>query len=180
MTTLEAKLDAELRSLPIWRPGDGRLSYKSTIPGIVRQLALMKRVKHEAYSAEATKKKLISMKKHADALYKDLSAMVSLPMHWRVVVASIAHAEIPDLPPRAGRGRPVKNLAPKVARITAEHFFGLTGHRPTRITPSQGGKARGLFIKHLAMIYEILGIEGSAENQAKAAIKFVNNKYPKK
>jgi hypothetical protein len=66
----------------------------------------------------------------------------------------------------------------QVARTVAEHFYGLTGTRPTRITPT-GGKAHGPFLEFLATTYTILGIKASAENQAKAAINFVTEKYPK-
>jgi hypothetical protein len=38
----------------------------------------------------------------------------------------------------AGRGAPQKSLAMPVARTVAEHFYGLTGTRPTRITPTDG------------------------------------------
>jgi hypothetical protein len=60
-----------------------------------------------------------------------------------------------------------------------KHFYGLTGTRPTRITPTGGGKAHGPFLEFLATTYTILGIKASAENQAKAAINFVMKKYPK-
>jgi hypothetical protein len=96
----------------------------------------------------------------------------------RILIVEIAQ-ENPKLPPPAGRGAPQKNLAMQVARTVAEHFYGLTGTRPTRITPTGGGKAHGPFLEFLATTYTILGIKASAENQAKAAINFVMKKYPK-
>src|SRR5580704_18908444 len=105
-----------------------------------------------------------------------MSAMALLPLKLRILIAEIAQ-ENPKLPPPAGRGAPQKSLAMQVARTVAEH--GLTGTRPTRITPPGGGKAHGPFLEFLATTYRILGIKASAENQAKAAINFVREKYPK-
>jgi hypothetical protein len=119
------------------------------------------------------------LKKHAKILCEDMSAMALLPLKLRILIVEIAHAEDPKLPPPAGRGAPQKSQVTQVARTVAEHFYGLTGKRPTRITPPEGGKAHGPFLEFLATIYRILGIKASAENQAKAAINFVMKKYPK-
>jgi hypothetical protein len=179
MTGLQAELEAAFRKLPIAPPDDGRIPYEWLIPGIGRQLALMKPVDRKVASPDATKRKLVALKKHAKILCKDMSAMALLPLKPRILIVEIAHAEDPKLPPPAGRGAPQKSQATLVARTVAEHFYGLTGTRPTRITPTGGGKAHGPFLEFLATIYRILGIKASAENQAKAAINFVMKKYPK-
>ncbi len=179
MTGLQAELEAAFRKLPIAPADDGRIPYECLIPGIGRQLALMKPVDRKVASPDATKRKLVALKKHAKLLCEDMSAMALLPLKPRILIVEIAHAEDPKLPPPAGRGAPQKSQATLVARTVAEHFYGLTGTRPTRITPPGGGKAHGPFLEFLATIYRILGIKASAENQAKAAINFVMKKYPK-
>ena len=179
MTGLQAELEAAFRKLPIAPPDDGGIPYEWLIPGIGRQLALMKSVERKVASPDATKRKLVALKKHAKILCEDMSGMALLPLKLRILIVEIAHAENPKLPPPAGRGAPQKSLAMQVARTVAEHFYGLTGTRPTRITPPGGGKAHGPFLEFLATTYRILGIKASAENQAKAAIKFVMKKYPK-
>ena len=164
------------RKLPIAPPGG--IPYEWLIPGIGRQLALMKPVERKVASPDATKRKLVALKKHAKIHCEDMSAMALLPLKLRILIVEIAQ-ENPKLPPPAGRGAPQKSLAMQVARTVAEHFYGLTGTRPTRITPPGGGKAHGPFLEFLATTYRILGIKASAENQAKAAINFVMKKYPK-
>ena len=179
MTGLQAELEAAFRKLPIAPPDEGGIPYECLIPGIGRQLALMKPVDRKVASPDATKRKLVALKKHAKILCEDMSAMALLPLKLRILIVEIAHAEDPKLPPPAGRGAPQKSQVTQVARTVAEHFYGLTGTRPTRITPPGGGKAHGPFLEFLATIYRILGIKASAENQAKAAINFVMKKYPK-
>ena len=179
MTGLQAELEAAFRKLPIAPADDGRIPYERLIPRIGRQLALMRPVERKVASPDATKRKLVALKKHAKILCEDMSAIALLPLKLRILIVEIAHAENPKLPPPAGRGAPQKSLAMQVARTVAEHFYGLTGTRPTRITPTGGGKAHGPFLEFLATTYTILGIKASAENQAKAAINFVMKKYPK-
>ena len=150
MTGLQAELEAAFRKLPIAPPDDGGIPYEWVIPGIGRQLALMRPVDRKVASPDATKRKLVALKKHAKILCEDMSGMALLPLKLRILIVEIAHAENPKLPPPAGRGAPQKSLAMQVARTVAEHFYGLTGTRPTRITPTGGGKAHGPFLEFLA------------------------------
>jgi hypothetical protein len=170
------ELEAAFRKLPIAPPDDEHIPYESLLPGIVRQLALMKPVDCKVVARDATKRKLIAMKKPAKSLFEDMSTMALLPLNLRLSIAEISHAEISKLPLPGSRGAPQKSLALRVARTVAEHFYGLTGTRPTRITPTGGGKAHGQFLELLAAIYGILGIKASVENQAKAAIRFLGKK----
>ena len=142
MTGLQAELEATFRKLPIAPPDDGRIPYEWLIPGIGRQLALMKPVDRKVASPAATKRRLVALKKHAKILCEDMSAEL-LPLKLRILLliklnVEIAHAEDPKLPPPAGRGAPQKSQATLVARTVAEHFYGLTGTRPTRITHPVG------------------------------------------
>jgi hypothetical protein len=108
MTGLQAELEAAFRKLPIAPPDDGKIPYELLIPGIGRQLALMKPVDHVVASRDATKRKLGALKKHAKMLCEDRSAMALLPLKLRISIVEIAHAEDPKLPPPAGRGAPQK------------------------------------------------------------------------
>jgi hypothetical protein len=123
ITGLQAELEAAFRKLPIAPPADGRIPYEWVIPGIGRQLALMKPVDRKVASPDATKRKLAALKKLAKILCEDMSAMALLPLKPRILIVEIAHAENPKLPP-PGRGAPQKSLAMQVARIVAEHFYG--------------------------------------------------------
>ena len=174
---LEAEIEEAFRKLRIAPPVEGRLSGALSLPGIGRDLVWLRNVKRDPTSWAATKKQLIALKKRSDALSKDSSAIGSLPIQWRLLVISLANEIIPSRPPRRG-GAPKKDRARKAARIAAERYFVLTGNRPTRISPWEGGKAHGPFIDFLEKIFEILEIKASARSQAKAAIDFVNKNYP--
>jgi hypothetical protein len=123
MTGLQAELEAAFRKLPIAPADDGRIPYERLIPGIGRQLALMKPVDRKVASPDATKRKLVALKKHAKILCEDMSAMALLPLKLRILIVEIAQ-ENPKLPPPAGRGAPQKSLAMQVARTMAEHADG--------------------------------------------------------
>jgi hypothetical protein len=59
VTGLQAELEAAFRKLPITPPDDGRIPHEWVIPGIGRQLALMKPVDRKVASPDATKRKLV-------------------------------------------------------------------------------------------------------------------------
>ena len=63
MTGLQAELEAAFRKLPIAPPDDGRIPYEWLIPGIGRQLALMKPVDRKVASPDATKRRLVALKR---------------------------------------------------------------------------------------------------------------------
>jgi hypothetical protein len=64
MTGLQAELEAAFRKLP----DDGKIPYEWLIPGIGRQLALMKPVDRKVATPDATKRKLVALKKRAKLL----------------------------------------------------------------------------------------------------------------
>jgi hypothetical protein len=105
MTGLQAELEAAFRKLPIAPPVDRKIPYEWVIPGIGRQLALMKSVERKVASPDAAKRKLGALKKHAKTLCEDMSAMALLPLNLRILIVEIAHAENPKLPSPAGRVR---------------------------------------------------------------------------
>ena len=176
---IEAELEAVFRALPISRPRDGRIPVEWTMPELVRELATLRDHKRQGSTWNETKRKLLAMKKYANAVLKDDPlAIAHFPFELRILVGAVADAEFPG--PPSGRGQPQKTLARKVARITAERFFALTQKRPTRITPVEGStSATNPFVELLDKVYRILGIKASAASQAKAAIRFVAKNYPK-
>jgi hypothetical protein len=104
-------------------------------------------------------------------LLADPSLAVELPLAERIAIIGVAHLEV-ELSGQPGQ--PKKEAAARVARLLARHFAGLTGSRPTRITPIKDGYAKpsnSRFMDMLAEVYEVLGIEASADNQAKSAIE---------
>jgi hypothetical protein len=178
MTQLQLALEAALRRLPVAAPVGPGIPYETLIPGIARQLSLMQPNDHKLASPATTRRKLIALKKRAEALSKDMSAAVHLPLQQRLAIIAIAYAETCKLPRPARTGAPQKQLALRVACTVAEHYYALTGKKPTRITPCEGGKACGPFVAFLTEIFKLLGIKASAENQAKASIKFMAKTYP--
>lgn len=84
MTGLQAELEAAFRKLPIAPPDEGGIPYECLIPGIGRQLALMKPVDRKVASPDATKRRLVALKKHAKILCEDMSAMALLPLKLRI------------------------------------------------------------------------------------------------
>src|ERR1700730_13461485 len=96
----------------------GGIPHEWLIPGIGRQLALMKPVDRKVAPPDATKRKLVALKKHAKTLCEDMSAMALLPLKLRILIVEIAQ-ENPKLPPPASRCAPKKNVAIQVARAVA-------------------------------------------------------------
>jgi hypothetical protein len=171
-------LEAAFRALPISSPGRGRIPVEWTLPELVRELASMRYHKREGRPWGVTNKKLVAMKKYAKAIRDEPSAINHFPMELRILVGAVAYAEFP--PPPRQSGQPEKHLARKVARITAERFFFLTGRMPTRITSvPEGTRKESEFVRLLAKVYAILNIPASAESQAKDAITFVTKNYPR-
>ncbi|PNE10298.1 MAG: hypothetical protein CR217_15155 [Beijerinckiaceae bacterium] len=105
MTGLQAELEAAFRKLPIAPPDDGRIPYEWLIPGIGRQLALMKPVDRKVASPDATKRKLVALKKHAKILCEDMSAMALLPLKPRTrrrCACTARQSSIPSVRSRCG------------------------------------------------------------------------------
>jgi hypothetical protein len=179
LTELQEEIESAFRKLPFAPPVEGQIPYTLCMPGIVRQLSLMKPLSRRFASGGDTTRKLVALKGLAKKLCEDTFAMAHVPLTHRILIAQLAHEEIPDFPTMAGRGAPQKELAARVAQEVALHYFGLTGKRPTRITPLDDRKGHGDFAELLGTIFRLLGIKASAENQTKSAINFLNKKYPR-
>jgi len=178
VTDLEKNIEDAFRSLPIAPPTGMGIPYEWLIPGMGRQLSLMKPVSHQRSPCESTKRRLIDLQRNARLICEDAAAITLIPLQLRLSIIGIAHGELPTLRPIAGRGAPPKAQAAQIARTVAQHYYGLTGKRPTRVTPVDDGKAYSPFRKLLAEIYRLLEVNASADNQAKAAIAWLNTNCP--
>jgi hypothetical protein len=89
-----------------------------------------------------------------------------LTTRLRILIAIASRAEVPDQPPN--RGPKEKDHPRSIARMTAEHYYRLTGDKPHVNTNPGTRKAYGPFLVLLTEIYAALGIEASAESQARA------------
>jgi hypothetical protein len=202
-TEREAAIDAAFRKLPI-KPPD-KLSSEMLIPGIARELALMRGAERpteagvaalkrhaEAASSAATKKEIAALKKHAEGLIEAIDALhkpaidalayrltgpAGLTTRLRILIAQASCAEVPD-DLRAKKGAGVKVQARRIANTTAEHYYRLTGNNPTVIVNPDTNKAYGPFLDLLKEIFDVLGITASAESQAAAAAAGFKVKIP--
>jgi hypothetical protein len=181
MTECQKQLEVAFRSLPFAAPPPGRdIPFDMLIPSIARELCLMQPNRYRRPSPEGTRRKLAALQKRARELNEDMPAALYLPLELRLLIIRLAYAEAPKFPKAGRTGAPKKALAAQVARTTARYYYLLTDKRPTRISPIAGGKAYGAFIiTFLADIFRILGIEASVESQAKKAIRYMEETYPR-
>jgi hypothetical protein len=93
----------------------------------------------------------------------NLELAVMFPLRYRLAVIEIAHAELIDISGQGGAR--AQDARAEVAYRLAKNFEVWTQQLATT-TDSQGG-----FVGLLADVYGVLGIDASAVNQAKNAIK---------
>jgi hypothetical protein len=187
----QAKIEAVLRRYATSEPSStAAIPYSFLIPSISEQLVWEARGAPPTISREMANRKFIRMRDATKAfadLLDDPSLAVMIPLEDRLAIVRVAHLKVEasagarprrrHLAPRllSGRsGQPKKEAAARVARVLAEHFEGLTGSPPTRITPIVDGYAQpsnGRFIAMLAEVYNALGIKASADNYATSAIR---------
>ncbi|OSQ46762.1 hypothetical protein [Marivita geojedonensis] len=72
---------------------------------------------------------------------------------------------------KAQCGQPKLRYAPAVTKILAKAYEEITGKRPTVSVNPIDSKAYGPFFDLVSDIFLILGVDASAESQAKAAVK---------
>jgi hypothetical protein len=171
----QAKVEEVLRGFATTDPPcPNRIPYSFLIPGIARELVWAARSAPPTVPRKAAKAKHQALKKAAAALadlLADPSLAVEFPLEERLWITRIAHSEVAL---NGQRGIPRKDAAERIARFLAEHFKGLTGVDPGRSTSIKDGVALptgGRFIQLLDEIYGVLGINASADSQARAAIK---------
>ena len=164
-----AALERAFRKLPISQPGEpDALKYEMLLPGIARELASLSPRSLPNPNRRAIHRKLSKLKKCAEELQDGDNRFFNLPIDWRIPIISLGHLSLPANPEREV-GAPKKVLGPRVARLVAQHFYGLTGLLPSDGIPLGGGPAGGPFVELLSEIYNILEVNDSATTQATAA-----------
>jgi hypothetical protein len=175
-----AALEDAFRKLSI-RRGKARIGipYESVLPGIPRQLMLMAPISRP--KAKSSKKGLCNLEqltartvKVLDGLSQDAldslnyrqTALTELKTKLRML-----HVAAKAVDFKARLGQPKKVQPRKIACVVAQHYFSLTGERPT-VRVKDGEKAYGPFLGLLRSVFDILGVNNaSAESQARAVIK---------
>lgn len=99
-----------------------------------------------------------------------LDALVKLPpaardMLSRKYPSFLIHANALRAEIQIKRGQPKKVQKMEIARVVARYYYYRTGKNPT--VGTQEGRAYGPFLQLLTTVYEILGIEGGCEAQAR-------------
>jgi hypothetical protein len=154
------------------------IPYEFFIPDMGQQLLLMTPIQHPkcapdkkglldlAQSTGRTIKVLERLSENAlTALNYRRPALASLKTNLRILHVAAKTAEV-----KARRGAPKKIQPRKITEVVAQHYYGLTGKKPT--VPSKDGKAYGPFLELLGDIFKILGVKGvSAESQARELVK---------
>lgn len=162
-----AALEDAFRCLPIKRfDAAAGIPYESEIPGMGRQLILMKHVPRPMNrSVKKDIRSLVSYVGRTLTLLERLpnsatgvlnyqdGSLTQLKSSLRVLwTAAQLHTD---------NGRPgarEKLRARKIACIVAWHYYGLTGRKPT-VPKDSKGKPSGHFLKLLKTVFEILDIE---------------------
>lgn len=186
-----AALEDAFRKLPIRRgKATAGIPYEALISGLGRHLMLMrpnpgghppkvvsvgtatKELRNLAAKAGALIETLDDLSRTAvDALNYRQDALMSLKTQLQILRGSATSVEIPEAPENTGRGAPKKFQPRKIAEVVAQHYFGLTGKVPTRNVDSDQGNSYGQFVELLKTVYDILGVDASADSQTRAVVK---------
>lgn len=160
-----------------------KITYKSAIPGIARQLMLMVPILRPKVASD--KRGLRNLAQSTGRTVKaldDLSPAALAALNYRPTALRelksklrILHAAAETVEFKARIGQP-KKIQPKIiARVVAQHYYHLTDREPALTNDAyNGGKANGQFVELLRTVYKTLGIKASAPSQA----KLVNKEWP--
>jgi hypothetical protein len=96
-----------------------------------------------------------------DALNYQRSALRKLQAQLRILHFAAKTAEVVTR-----RSAPTKLQEQKIARVVAQHYFALTGKKPTVTVRVKDGKASP-FLELLTAVYRIIGLNVSAASQGK-------------
>ena len=188
----QAQLEAALGRLSICetRP-EGVTPYRDLIPGIARQLMIMRRNDDRPGTPLATQLKPtvsrlqgLAQSEHWDGLAQDdRPASYHLPLPLRLRLIRLA-AEAGELAremksvlsdtSRRPRGRPKNTAAPRIASYLYQEFERLTGRAPGR-SVGLSGDEKGGFTVLVREVFEILGVKSSPEVAARQAIEAANS-----
>jgi hypothetical protein len=103
-----------------------------------------------------------------DALNYQPAALSKLLMQLRILHAAVKTVEL-----ETRRSAPTKFQEQKIARVVAQHYFALTGRKPT-VSVSHRNGSPSPFVELLTSVYSILGVKVSAASQA----KMITDKWP--
>jgi hypothetical protein len=165
------------------------IPYRDLIPGIARQLTLMRRNDgRPSPSLAAQLKPVVShlqslaQGERWDGLAQDERASppasynLPLPLRRRLIALAAEAGEIaPEIEAflshasRQPRARPQHTAAPRIAVYLYQEFERLTGRTPSRSVVN--GEERGEFTVLVREIFEILGVKASPERAARYAIE---------
>jgi hypothetical protein len=153
------------------------ISYKSVIPGIARELMLMAPISRPKAASARAIRSLTSSTGRTIKVLDNLSqsALDTLnypPDDLRELTKKLRmlHAAAETRVSQRPDGQPKKVQPGKIAQVVAQHYFALTGERPT-VRVKDGEKAYGPFLELLSTIFYILDVDASAESQTRAVIK---------
>jgi hypothetical protein len=177
-----AALEGAFRKLQIRRGEAAQgIPYEFFIPSIGPQLMLM--VPNPRPKALPPKKALHSLTRSIgqtlellerlpgavlDALNYRKAALRELETNLRILHFAVKTAEV-----ETRRSAPTKTQEQKIARVVAQHYFALTGKKPTVSVSVKDGNASP-FVELLTAVYGTLGVKASAASQA----KMVADKWP--
>jgi hypothetical protein len=179
------RLELALERLSICETPPDKTPYRDLIPGIARQLTIMRRNDGRPSASMAVQLKPVVL--HLRALAQgvewkdglgDPPPTYSLPHQLRLrltVLAGEAGALSQDIEafladiPRRPRGAPKHTAAPQIALYLYQEFERLTGRNPTR-SVAQSGDEGGEFTTLVREVFEILGVKASPEQAARHAI----------
>ena len=179
-----AELEDAFRGLSENNETTSENPYEQVIPNIARELMLISPIMPKApgeVTEHRAKRELSNIAKTLNEALGSLSetslaalnfrreALLSLMTTLGILSHSASKANIPQISGNSGLGQPKKVQPRQIALVVARHYNGLTGKAPT--VPSKDGKAYGPFMGLLKKVYEIIGVDASAEAQAKNAVK---------
>jgi hypothetical protein len=144
-------------------------------------------------SPDTAKKELRKLAGKAKALIKvldDLSQTALHALNYRQATLGelktrlrILHATADAREVNADIAKSKRRTEPRkvqIARVVAQHYYGLTGQKPTRRVKWDDGRAYGPFLELLNAVYGILDIKASADAVIKsgaiAAMEFSQQK----
>jgi hypothetical protein len=156
------------------------IPYEWLIPGLARELLLMAPVpRGETLSTKEVKQNLANLAKSTKCVINLLEGLLGsqkavVALKWsRIRVAILKnellglHAAAAEARVASARGQPKKTQPKKIAKFVAQQYYRLSGKRPTVSTGPLDGKASGPFLKLLDGVFDVLGVDASAESQAR-------------
>jgi hypothetical protein len=171
-----AALEDLFRKLPADQPHDGPgIPYLQAVDDIGRQLLLMapSRARRRTLTPKKAQTELL---KATSRLFKVLDLTpaetlksldfpnnalrqlrMGLVMFHRAALIHKAKSKL---------GAPTKSRPAEIAAVVSQHYYGITGKKPT--VPRRENKAYGPFLELLKTVFEILDVSASAEAQANA------------